>query len=303
VSLMRLLSTLKGYLKSASRHRAGYLFVAPVMLVFTFFIIIPTVWTIYASVTDIRVNQTPRFIGMANYWAMWSDSVFLLAFRHTLVFSFCITALSVAAGLGVALLVNGARGTLNYISRTSIFLPATASLIVTAFIWRSFLEPQGLVQSALSGIGLRTTPWLASPALSFLAVILMSTWQRVGYNMVFFLAGLQSIPETLYEAAEVDGAAGGWPKLRFVTLPLLRHVTLFVLVMNTVYTFLMFEQVYALTGGGPAQSTLTLMIDIYSQAFRRMRYGYASAMAVVFSALAFTISMVQLRLLRRTPEY
>jgi ABC-type sugar transport system permease subunit len=266
------------------------------------FLIYPAVRTLYISFFDWQLRGESDFVGLENYTGAFSSKLFYQTFGTTILYTVSITILAMVLGFIAAYLVNDLHGWWKGFVRAAIFMPSIASLIVTAFIWRSFLEPDGLFQSMTEFFGIQTVSWLGSPELAPLAVIVMSAWQQIGYTMVFFLAGLQSIPLMIYEAAEVDGA-DGWVKLRAITLPLLRRTTLFVLVITSLTNFKLFEQVFALTGGGPANATQSLMVYIYNSAFRHTRYGPAAAMAILFSLLAIAVALAQIYLLRAKHEY
>lgn len=164
------------------------------------------------------------------------------------------------------------------------------------------MEPGGLFESAGKLVGIIMPSWLSDPNMAIIAVIIMSTWQRIGYNMVFFLAGLQTIPQIFYEAAEVDGASN-WVRFRLITIPLLQRTTLFIIVINTLANLKIFEQVFALSGGGPMHATMTSMIYIFNSAFRYTRFSYAAAMAIIFSLLTFITAIFQMYFLRSNVEY
>lgn len=289
-------------LRQIARHWSDYLFIAPAMTLFAIFQIYPAVRTAFISLFDWRLRGESEFIGLDNYARAVSSSLFQQAFSHTLLFTVAITTSAIVLGFVAALLVNDLFGWSKYLVRSAIFMPSISSLIVSTMIWKSFLEPDGFFQRAAAAFGFSMRSWVASPDLAPLAIIVLSVWQQVGYIMVFFLAGLQNIPATFYEAAEVDGASS-WAKLRHITLPLLQRTTLFVLVVTSLTNFKIFEQVFALTGGGPANSTLSLMMHIFQTAFRHSRYGQASAMAMIFSAVAIAVALVQIRLLRARFEY
>lgn len=289
-------------LRQIARHWGDYLFIAPAMTLFAIFQIYPAIRTAYISLFNWKLRGASEFIGLDNYVRAVSSNLFQEAFAHTLLFTVAITASAIILGFIAALLVNDLFGWSKYLVRSAIFMPSISSLIVSTMIWKSFLEPDGFFQRAAAAFGFSMRSWVASPDLAPLAIIVLSVWQQVGYIMVFFLAGLQNIPATFYEAAEVDGA-DTWAKLRHITLPLLQRTTLFVLVVTSLTNFKIFEQVFALTGGGPANSTLSLMMHIFQTAFRHSRYGQASAMAMIFSAVAIAVALVQIRLLRARFEY
>lgn len=292
----------RNLLREVVEQRSAYLFIAPATLLFLVFLIYPAVRTLYISFFDWKLRGASDFIALENYASAFSNKLFYQTFGTTLLYTVSITFLAMTLGFVAAYLVNDLQGFWKVFVRAAIFMPSIASLIVTAFIWRSFLEPDGLFQRTTELFGFQTVSWLGSPKLAPLAVIIMSAWQQTGYTMVFFLAGLQSIPLMLYEAAEVDGA-DSWIKLRSITLPLLRRTTLFILVITSLTNFKIFEQVFALTGGGPANSTQSLMVYIYNSAFRHTRYGPAAAMAIIFSLVAISVALAQVYLLRAKHEY
>jgi multiple sugar transport system permease protein len=289
-------------LRDIYKHRGDYLYIAPATTLFLVFLIYPAFRTLYISFFNWRIRGPSDFTGLKNYATVFNDTLFRNTLGTTLVFTVAITLGAMLLGFIAALLVNDLLGWSKYLIRAAIFTPSIASLVITAFIWRSFLEPHGLFQSVTDLLGLNLPSWLGDPNLAVPAVTVMSVWQQVGYTMVFFLAGLQNIPQMFYEAAEVDGASS-WDKLRLITLPLLQRTTLFVLVVTSLTNFKIFEQIFALTGGGPANSTQSLMIYIFQSAFRHSRFGFASAMAIVFSLLAISVAVAQIRFLRARFEY
>jgi multiple sugar transport system permease protein len=292
----------KNLLREVAEQRSAYLFIAPATILFLIFLIYPALRTLYISFFDWELRRTSDFVALNNYADAFSSNLFYQTFGTTILYTVTITLLAMLFGFIAATLVNDLQGWWKGFVRAAIFTPSIASLIVAVFIWRSFLEPDGLFQQVTEFFGVESASWLGSPRLAPLAVIVMSAWQQVGYTMVFFLAGLQSIPIMIYEAAEVDGA-DGWVKLRSITLPLLRRTTLFVLVITSLTNFKLFEQVFALTGGGPANATQSLMVYIYNTAFRHTRYGEAAAMAIIFSLLAISVALAQVYLLRSKHEY
>jgi ABC-type sugar transport system permease subunit len=289
-------------LRAIARHWSDYLFIAPAMTLFAIFQIYPALRTGYISLFDWKPRGESEFVGLENYARSVSSNLFQQSSAHTLLYTVTITLSAIVLGFVAAFLVNDLFGWSKYLVRSAIFMPSISSLIVSTMIWKSFLEPDGFFQRAAAAMGVNMPSWVASTELAPLAIIVLSVWQQVGYIMVFFLAGLQNIPATFYEAAEVDGASS-WAKLRHITLPLLQRTTLFVLVVTSLTNFKIFEQVFALTGGGPANSTLSLMMHIYQTAFRHSRYGQAAAMAMIFSAVAIAVALVQIRLLRARFEY
>jgi multiple sugar transport system permease protein len=288
-------------LREIFKGRIWYIFITPGMILFSVFIIYPLLKTLYGSFFQwTQIKST--FVGFSNYIYVFSDEYFLKSLITTALFGVTITFFSMVLGLIAALLVDSIKGWFKYFSRVAIFTPYICALIVAGVIWKSMLEPDGLIQSALKMVGVITPAWLADPTLSTLAIILMTTWQSWGLIMVFYLAGLQAIPQIFYEAAMVDGAST-WDQFWFITLPLLQPTTLFLVVFNTLMNLKIFDQVMGLTHGGPMNATMTTMVYIYQKAFTEYRFGIASAAAVVFALAIFGISLVQIYLLRGQVEY
>ena len=284
------------------REWSAYLFIFPAMTLFGIFTIYPAIRTIYISFFNWKMRGHSPFIGLVNYQSVLHDGLFQQTFGRTVFLAVTITFCAILLGFTAALLVNDLSGWSKYIVRSAIFIPSISSLIVSTMIWKSFLEPDGFFQHVAAAFGVNWHSWMASPEQAPLAIIVLSVWQQIGLIMVFFLAGLQGIPQTFYEAAEVDGASS-WAQLRHITLPLLQRTTLFVLVVTSLTNFKIFEQVFALTGGGPANSTLTLMLLVYNTGFRYSLFGPASAMATIFSLVAIAVALLQLRFLRARFEY
>jgi ABC-type sugar transport system permease subunit len=200
-------------------------------------------------------------------------------------------------GLVAAVLIDSLKGWVKYITVTAVFTPAVASLLVIGVMWRSLLYPDGIVSSALALVGIHTVPWLSDPSLAMLGLIMMTVWASVGFNMIFYLAGLQGIPHDLYEAATIDGAAG-WRIFRSITVPLLWRTTTFLAVINGLANMKLFDQVMGLTKGGPMDATLTSMVYIYRAAFTQSRYEYGAAAGVLFTLAIFGLVLLQARSLK-----
>jgi ABC-type sugar transport system permease subunit len=279
-----------------------YLLIAPDMILFAIFILIPLAWTVYMSFFQEVTGGGIKFVGLANYVRGLRDPFFTGSFGKAAFLTVTTTSLGMTLGLVAAYLVDELTGLVKYLARAAIFTPTLCALVVSSIVWKTLLLPDGFIQRALALVGITTPSWLSDPALSILSVIIVSAWQSLGTNMVFFLAGLQGIPREFHEAAMVDGASA-WDRLRWITLPLLSPVTLFLLVINSLNNFKMFDQVMALTRGGPMNATLIPTVYIYRLAFAQNRYGYASAIAVLFAVGIFAVSLAQLRILRSQTLY
>lgn len=280
----------------------GFLFLLPSFVHLLIFLLTPIVFAVYLSVHDweIIVPDKP-FVGAGNYVEMFRDPLFWNALKNTLLYSLNVP-LGMAVALGVAVLLNRRLAGVNVL-RTLFFLPSVSSFVAIALVWRLLYEPQiGLANFLLDLAGLPKSPWLNSPQTAMLAIVLMSIWLGLGYQMVVFLAGLQSIPATYYEAAMIDGASG-WQRFRTITLPLLQPTTFFILVTSLIGSFQVFTAIYVMTGGGPARSTDVVVHHIYQAAWANLRMGYASAMSMVLFVIIMIATWLQFRLLGKQVDY
>jgi multiple sugar transport system permease protein len=255
------------------------------------------------SFTNWDLLGTPGWIGLKNYTEMWNSSLFRTVFANTFYYVLLAVPLSVVGSLALALLVNRKlRGVT--IFRTLYFFPVVTSMVAVAVVWSWLYNPEfGLLNYLLKTLfGIDGPRWLLSSDWAMPAIALMSVWKGLGYNMLIFLAGLQSVPAVLYEAALIDGA-GPWRRFMRITFPMLSPTTFFVVVITLIGSFQIFEQTYMLTQGGPANSTLTLSYHIYQNAFQYFRMGYATAMAYILFAVMLIATFVQFRLQKRWVFY
>ena len=279
-------------------QRNGLLFAAPWLAGLAVFIVYPILASLYYSFCSYDAIRPPRWVGLRNYQQMFfDDPLFWKALGNTMYMVAVGLPVGLVAGLAVALLLNQkVRGIAAY--RTLYFLPSITPVVATSVLWLWLLNPEiGLVNTVLGKFGVAHPPlWLQDPGWSKPALILMGLW-GVGGSMVIYLAGLQDIPEALYEAARLDGA-GTLAQFRHVTLPMLSPVILFNLIMGLIGTFQYFTQVYVVTGGtgGPEDSTLFFALHLFNRAFTDFRMGYASAMAWVL----FVITMIAALLIFRS---
>lgn len=275
-----------------------YIFIAPNLVVFSVFMFYPILYAVYISFHSWSLIGTPEFIGTDNYVQMAKDPQFWRALRNTVVYAAGTVPSSIALGLAVALLLNR-NLPFRTLLRSVFFLPVIISGVVTALIagW-IFNESYGIANAILTSVGLDRIHWLSSPTWAMPTVIITTLWIRVGFNMVVYLAGLQSIPRLYYEAAQIDGASG-WRQFRDVTWPLLAPTTFFLLVMNVIYSFQAFDLIFVMTGGGPGFSTTLLVVYIFQAAFQTSEMGYASAMGIVLFVLMLVFTIVQWRISRQ----
>lgn len=282
--------------------RAGFSFVLPAILLFAAFIFLPMIYAFWISLQKWDILKPPTFVGMANYEALAADPVFHSAIRNTLYYILGSVPAGIVLSLILALLLNQ-QLRLRYFFRSALFLPVVTSMVAVGLLWRyMFASEYGVLNYVLSLLGIPTQNWLVDPRLAMPAVIIASIWRQAGYNMMIFLAGLQGIPDHLYEAAAIDGA-GRWSTFWRITLPLLRPTTLFVVVMSIINSFRSFEMIYVMTGGGPSFDTQVLVLYLYREAFQMLRMGVASAAAYVLFVILMVLTILQMRFFGREVEY
>jgi multiple sugar transport system permease protein len=264
-----------------------------VVLLFGVFRVVPAVQTLLYSVYKVElVRGRFTFIGLENFRDMAADPTFHKAMTNTLLYVVTIVPISAALGLGLAVLFN-TRFRLRELYKAVYFAPMVTSTAAAAMVWWWLYNPQfGLFNVLLRLVGLPDQPWLMSSRTALTAIIIFSVWKSLGYNMIIYLAGLQSIPPQLYEAATIDGA-GAVRRFWRISVPLLAPTTTFLLIYNGILAFQVFDQVFVLTGGGPANATNVVVLDLYRQAFERYNMGYAAAEATVLFALILGITVVQ----------
>jgi ABC-type sugar transport system permease subunit len=282
----------------------AWLFLLPNFIGFLVFTVFAIGFSLWISMHRWDLFSSPTFTGLSNFVRLLTDDRdFKRALLNTLYFAVGIVPLGTAASLCLALLANrGLKGMTFF--RTVMYLPSVSSTIAVGIVWIWLLDPQfGVVNYALRSIGLASPPnWLGSVLWAKPALILMHIWQYAGYYMIIFLAGLQGVPEQLYEAAVLDGASS-WQKFWRITLPLLSPTTFFVIVMKMIGVFNIFEQPFIMTGGGPSGSTETIVYYIYSNAFEWFNMGYASAVAWVLFILVFGVTLIQFKYQGRWVNY
>lgn len=275
----------------------GWLFVSPALIGFSIFTFGAILYSLYLSFTDYNLLSKPQWVGLKNYIrAFTEDDYFYQYFGNTLYFVIALVPIVLVFSLALALLINKKAGKMTQFYRAALFLPSITSTVAVSMVWMWIFNPDmGILNNFLYAIGLNNPPmWLADPQWSKPALVIMRVWQMGGYYMLMFLAGLQTIPETLYEAADMDGATP-WQKLTRITIPMLSNTTFVVAIMLVIEAFNMFESIFVMTQGGPVGSTSTIMYYIYEQGFTNYNMGYASALAWVFFALVLVVTIIQYR--------
>ncbi|MFC5789313.1 sugar ABC transporter permease [Agromyces tardus] len=277
----------------------AWLFLAPAIVILTAFMLYPMVQAAYLSLTDYNLIRAAEWVGFDNYIELLQDPAFWNAFWNTVLYAVVVTPITVGLSLALALFLNRQFVGRAFV-RTAIFLPFIVSLGIIAIAWTFLLDPNiGLLSYWLAQIGVVTEQGLLSdPNTAMGAVMFVGVWKFVGFYMVMYLAGLQSIPEELYEAARLDGA-GAWQRFRNVTLPLLSNQTLLVSVLALIATLQAFDQIYVMTRGGPFFKTETIVMLIYREGFQELRFGYGAAISIVLLIFVFLLSMIQYGYFRR----
>jgi multiple sugar transport system permease protein len=281
---------------------AGWLLVSPVAAGLLVFSLYPFVASLYLSFCDFDIFTPPRWVGFWNYRTMlFEDPLFWKSLGNVLYYTAMAVPLGLAFGIGLALLLDSNIKGLS-VYRTIFFLPSIVPVVATSVLWIWLLNPQiGLVNSLLRVCGVEGPTWLSSVEWSKPSLVFMGLW-GVGGSMIIYLAGLKDVPVSLYEAAVVDGA-NAWQRLRHVTLPMLTPVIFFNLVMGMIGAFQYFTQAYIMTQGGPLDSTLFYALQLFYQAFRYLKFGYASAMAWVLFVIVVTITAFLFRSQKKWVHY
>jgi multiple sugar transport system permease protein len=235
-------------------------------------------------------------VGFDNYLHLFGNPVFWAALRNTFYFVLVGGPLSVATSLAAALLVNGRLTRWKGFFRSAYFAPVVTTLVAVAIVWRYLYHPVfGPIDQLLDWIGVGRVDWLGSPDWAMPAIIILAVWKNFGYNMLIFIAGLQAIPDDLYDAAELDGATW-WQRFRHITLPMLAPTFLFVAIVTMIGYFQLFAEPYVMTQGGPLRSTLSIVLFMYEEGFRWWRIGNAAAIAFILFAIMLVATLLQFRL-------
>ncbi|MGO4540423.1 carbohydrate ABC transporter permease [Paenibacillus sp. 2TAB19] len=284
-------------MKKLERHQArtAYLFITPTMLLFIVFTVIPVFMALYLSFTNYDVISKKDWVGLDNYKRLIDDTLLWTTFKNVLIYSVIFVPLNIIISLSLAMLMNRAwRGVKLF--RTLNYLPTLTSAVAAATVWIWLLHPEyGLVNGLLSSIGITGPAWVAQTETAMMSIIMLTLWQSVGSNMIIYLAGLQGVPEYLYESAKLDGATK-WDSFRYITWPQLRPTTFLVSTMSIIGALQLFDQAFVLTQGGPANVTKTPVYLIYQQGFNQLQMGYASAQAFVLAMAILIFSLINMKI-------
>jgi multiple sugar transport system permease protein len=288
-------------------QRAAWILAAPALIVIAVFFFVPVCAALALSLTDFDLYALAslsnlRFVGVDNYLQLLRTPLFWKALWNTLVFVAAGVPLSIAASLGAALLINSKLAWFKPLFRTVFFAPVVTSMVAVAVIWRYLYHTRyGFINFGLESLGIDPVDWLGDPRTSMPAIVIFAVWKNFGYNMIIFLAGLQSIPSDLYEAAELDGARR-LAMLRHITLPALAPTMFMVSILTMTGYFQLFAEPYVMTQGGPLQSTVSVLYFMYEQGFKWWNLGSATAVAFVLFVLMFGVTLLQLRFAGRGLE-
>jgi ABC-type sugar transport system permease subunit len=294
-----------GVSRRRRRHwLTAYLFVLPAVIFFFGVRIVPIVFAAYLSFTDWDIlSPTKSLVGISNYVEAMRTETFLISLRNTAYYSLLIVCLGIPTALALASLLDRLARPVQMGVRWAFFLPLVTSTVAATVVWAWVYQPTyGLLNQYLAAFGLPAQAWLLDPKQVIPALAVMSIWKGVGYNMIIFFAGLQSIDPTYYEAAQIDGASRG-QRFRYMTLPLLKPTTLLVFITTIIGSFQVFTQVFVMTNGGPGYASRVVSLEIYQTAFINLKMGLASAMAMVLFGVVFGLTMLQLKLGRDSVDY
>ena len=287
-------------MNNKTTFNAAYIFLAPALSAIFVFFFIPVLAAFIISFTDFDIYalgdiSTVRFVGLSNYLKLFDDPLFFTALKNTFYFVIMSGPLSIAVSLGAALLLNSKLVKYKSIFRLSYFIPVVTTLVAVAIVWRFIYHPKfGIINYLLSLIGIAPIDWLGEPSTAMPAIVIMSVWKNFGYNMIIFIAGLQNIPEDLYEAASIEGASE-WQQFKSITLPMLAPTTIFISIITMIGYFQLFAEPYVMTQGGPLNSTLSIVQFMYQEGFRWWNMGYSAAIAFVLFFIIMIGTIVQLK--------
>jgi multiple sugar transport system permease protein len=286
------------------KHLSAYAFLTPYLLVYAIFLLLPVFWSLWLSLRQGGLLGGTTFIGFQNYLNVWRDPVFRAAIWNTVRYTAMVVPSAMLLSLTLALLIHQMRPFWQNVVKVSLFLPLVSSVVSLSIIWKAIFSPtrEAPLNFLLGLIGIPAQNWLGNPQLVIPAIVGFEIWRGYGFWVILFLAGLDAISLDLYDAARVDGASG-WQILWRITLPLLRPTFLFLLVMGLIWNFQLFDAVYMLTGGGPANTSATVVWYVYRNAFHFENLGYAATMGILLLVVILVLTLVQFRLVRSDTEY
>ncbi|OAB47865.1 carbohydrate ABC transporter permease [Paenibacillus antarcticus] len=295
-------------MKGFTSRKAPYLFIAPAIILLTVFSLLPIFVALFISFTDMDLAgladySNLSFVGIKNYINVLSDPVFLKAIFNTLFYVIIGVPLVILTSLGVALLINLGKSKLFKVFRVVFYLPSVTNVVAVAVVWAYLYNPAfGLFNYILESMNLSAIPWLTEPTVAKISLILMALWRAVGLNMIIFIAALQGIPRSYYEAAELDGA-NTWQQITAITLPMLRFAIFFVSITTMIGWLQFFEEPFIMTKGGPLDGTMSAALFIYKNGFQLSNFGYAAAGSFVLFIAVIAVTLVQYKVQNKESDY
>lgn len=287
--------TMKSHqMKAIRSNLIGYSFILPNLIGYAIFVFIPVIFSFVLSVMKWDGSRTPmEFVGLSNFVQIFNDRIFVQSFIHTIQYALLTVLPTLVLALLLAVLLNHKLKGIA-VFRTALYFPYIASIVAVGAVWNMLFQPDfGPINEFLRFIGISKPPrWVVDVKWAMVAISVVSVWKYMGYYMIVYLAALQGISGSLYEAAGIDGA-NGFQKLRYITIPMLTPTTFFVLIMLTIQCFKVFDLVYVMTGGGPGNATKTLVNYIYEKAFTSWEFGPASAGALVLFSVVLIVTLIQ----------
>ncbi|GGG17269.1 sugar ABC transporter permease [Paenibacillus aceti] len=280
-----------------NRHqeKMAYVFITPTLLLFAIFTVIPVVMALYLSFTNYDVLSRMDWVALDNYQRLFKDGLYWTTFKNVIFYSIIFVPLNILLSLGMAMLMNFKRFGIR-LFRTMNYLPTLTSAVAAATVWIWLLHPEfGLVNNMLGWFGITGPAWLAQTETAMPSIIMVTLWQSIGSNMVIYIAGLQGVPDYLYESAKLDGASA-FARFRYITWPQLRPTTFLISTMAIIGALQLFDQAFVLTQGGPGNVTKTPVYLIYQQGFKQLQMGYASAQAFVLAIAILIFSLINMRI-------
>ncbi|WP_173915410.1 carbohydrate ABC transporter permease [Halobacillus sp. Marseille-Q1614] len=295
-------------LKNLYQNRHPYIFIAPAVLLLTVFSLIPILVAFVISFSDMNLKgladwSSITFIGLENYKDLFTDDTFLKSVYNTLFYVIVGVPLVIVSSLSIALLLNYGTNKIFTVFRAVYYMPSITNIIAVAVIWGYLYNTEyGLFNYLLSLLTVDNIPWLEEPTIAKLSLILLAVWKGIGINMIIFLAALQGIPKSYYEAAEMDGA-NRLQVLFNVTLPLLRYATFFVTITTLIGWMQFFEEPFVMTDGGPLDGTISIALFIYKEGFQFSEFGYAAAGSFILFAMIIIVTMIQFKFRKSDTQY
>ncbi|KON88757.1 sugar ABC transporter permease [Sporosarcina globispora] len=295
-------------MKSFMANKTPYFFIAPALILLTVFSILPIFVALIISFTDLDLVgiadwSSISFVGFENYKEVVSDPIFLKSIFNTLFYVVIGVPLVIVCSLGIALLINFGKARIFKAFRVVFYMPSITNVVAVAVVWSYLYNPQlGLFNHLLELLNLPSVPWLQDPTMAKISLIALALWRAIGLNMIIFLAALQGIPKTYYEAAQLDGA-NNWQQMFKITIPLLRYAIFFVSITTMIGWLQFFEEPFVMTNGGPLDSTTSVALFIYRNGFQFSNFGYAAAGSFILFIAIIIITMIQFKLQKKGQDY